>query len=214
VTLEVKTKTSDTWTRTQTFAFAAICLFLGICAGWLLRASLERSNPVSATAASAPGTALSTNLSTVVAPSSPAQFPQTADTQVAPLLEKLKSDPKNADLLAQIGNTYYDAKQYPGAIDYYQRSLKSQPSNASVRTDLGTAYWYNGDPGTAISELNEALTYQPNKPDTLFNLGIVKWQGKKDSDGAIAAWEKLPTTSPNYENRERVQTLIAQARQR
>ena len=82
-----------------------------------------------------------------------------------------------------------DAKPYPAAIDYYERSLKSQPANASVRTDLGTAYWYNGKLDAAISEFNEALTYQPNKPDTLFNLGIVKWQGKKDTDGAIAAWE-------------------------
>jgi len=216
VTTEIKTTTSDTWSTKQTFAFAAVCLFLGICAGWLLRTAQDRSNPLAATAAAsapAPTMNMPANLGTG-APSSPAQFQQTVDVQLAPLLDQLKSDPANADLLAQIGNTYYDAKQYPAAIDYYERSLKSQPANASVRTDLGTAYWYNGEPDAAISEFNEALIYQPNKPDTLFNLGIVKWQGKKDTDGAIAAWEKLLATNPNYENKEKVQSLIAQVRQR
>jgi len=216
VTAEIKTTTSDTWTTTQTFAFAAVCLFLGICAGWLLRTAHDHSNPLAVTAAAsaaAPAMNIPANLGSG-APSSPAQFQQTVDVQLAPLLGQLKSDPANADLLAQIGNTYYDAKQYPAAIDYYERSLKSQPANASVRTDLGTAYWYNGKPDAAISEFNEALTYQPNKPDTLFNLGIVKWQGKKDTDGAIAAWEKLLATNPNYENKEKVQSLMAQVRQR
>jgi cytochrome c-type biogenesis protein CcmH/NrfG len=211
--MTLKTTTSETWTTTQTFAFAAVCLFLGICAGWLLRTAQDHSNPVAVTAAtSAPALTTTMPPNPGTAPSaSPVQFEQTAGAQVAPLLEQLKSDPTNAGLLAQIGNAYYDAKEYPAAIDYYERSLKFEPSNASVRTDLGTAYWYSGNADTAISEFDKALTYQPNKPDTLFNLGIVKWQGKKDPDGAIAVWQKLLTTNPNYENKAKVQSLIAQA---
>jgi hypothetical protein len=40
-----------------------------------------------------------------------------ADTQAAPLLEKLKADPANPGLLESIGNVYYDAQQFPTAID-------------------------------------------------------------------------------------------------
>lgn len=97
------------------------------------------------------------------------------DSEAAPLLEQLKSSPTDAGLLARLGNIYYDAKQYPQAIDYYERCLKSQPVDTSVRTDLGTAYWYKGDADTAIMEFNKALSYEPTKADTLFNLGIVKW---------------------------------------
>jgi cytochrome c-type biogenesis protein CcmH/NrfG len=214
---EIKTTTSDTWTSTQTFSFAAVCLLLGICGGWLLRRSQERSTPVAtpvAASAPAPGAAISPNFGSGAESPPPAQFQQSADSQVAPLLEQLKSNPTNADLLAQIGNIYYDTKQYPAAIDYYQRSLKSQPANASVRTDLGTAYWYSGNADYAINEFNKALSYQPNKPDTLFNLGVVKLQGKRDTDGAIAAWQKLLATNPNYENKEKVQGMIAQAQKR
>jgi TPR repeat protein len=53
----------------------------------------------------------------------------------------LKTDPTNAPLLTNLGNIYYDyydAKQYPLAIQYYERSLQAQPADASVRKDLGT----------------------------------------------------------------------------
>jgi cytochrome c-type biogenesis protein CcmH/NrfG len=134
-----------------------------------------------------------------------------ADAQAAPLLDQLKTDPRNAGTLAQLGNVYYDAKQYTIAISYYERVLKLQPSNTSVRTDMGTAYWYTGDADTAIAQLNKTLSYEPTKAETLFNLGIVKWQGKKDAQGAIAAWQKLLDTNPGYANKESVLQLIAQA---
>ena len=148
----------------------------------------------------------------MVAQPTPEQMKRMADAQAAPILEKLKSDPNNADLLANIANIYYDTQQYPVAIGYYQRSLKVQPVNAGVRTDMATAYWYVGDADTAITEFNKALSYEPNKSNTLFNLGVVKWQGKMDVNGAVAAWEKLLRTNPNYEGKDQVEQLLAQAK--
>lgn len=145
---------------------------------------------------------------------SPQQLKGAADTQAAPLLLQLKAEPANAGLLANLGNIYYDAKQYPAAIEYYERSLKLQPADTSVRTDLGTAYWYTGNADTAIAEFNKALSYNPQKADTLFNLGIVKWQGKKDGPGAVAAWKKLLETNPAYPDKEAVLQLMAQAQPR
>jgi len=142
----------------------------------------------------------------------PDQLRKMADAQAAPLLEKLKSDPNNPDLLAGIGNYYYDAQQFPIAINYYQQALKQQPANTAVRTDLGTAYWYTGDADNAIAEFNKSLAYEPTKPNTLFNLGIVEWQGKMDINRAVATWQKLLDTNPNYENKDKVLDLIAQAR--
>ncbi len=135
-----------------------------------------------------------------------------AETQAAALIEKLKSDPANAELLQNIGNIYYDAQQFPTAIDYYQRALKVEPKNAGVRTDMATAYWYTGNADTAIAEFQKSLSYEPNKPNTLFNLGIVQWQGKMDIDKAVATWQKLLDTNPNYEGKDKVLELIAQAK--
>jgi len=217
---ELKTTTTNTWSSTQAFALAAVSLLLGVCGGWLIRSSFATPAAAPAQVASSPAPGVTpsqsapANFGSLVGTPSAQELKQAADTQAAPLLERLKADPTNAGLLTQLGNLYYDAKQYPAAIDYYERSLKSQPSNTSVRTDLGTAYWYNGDADTAIAQFNTALTYEPTKADTLFNPGIVKWSGKKDGQGAIAAWQKLLDTNPGYANKENVLHLIAQAQNR
>ncbi len=121
-----------------------------------------------------------------------------ADSQAAPLLEQLKTAPTDPALLANIGNVYYDAQQYPTAIDYYGRSLQSAPDNVSVRTDLGTAYWYSGNADAAIAALNKALTYQPTNANTLFNLGLVSGKGSRMPPAPLptgrSCWPPTPTT--------------------
>ena len=205
MTDENRTSTQQ-WTSLQAYVLAVICLLVGIAGGWLIRGS---QSP----AAAVPDMA---NATTTQQPASqmpsPAQLKAMADTQAAPLIEKLKADPTNADLLASIGNSYYDAQQYPIAIDYYGRALKTRPADAGVRTDMGTAYWYMGNADSAIAEFNKALSDEPNKANTLFNRGLVKWQGKMDVTGAVADWEKLLATNPNYEAKDKVEQMIAEAK--
>ncbi len=199
----------ENWSSTQAYTLAVICLLAGLAGGWLFRGSqpAEASVPV-ASANSAP-TGMAGGAS---AQPTPEQMKKMADTAAAPQLEKLKSDPNDPDVLASIGNTYYDAQLFPTAIDYYQRALQVRPQDVSVRTDMGTAYWYIGQADAAIEEFNKALSYDPNKPNTLFNLGMVKWQDKMDIEGAVTAWQKLLEKNPNYEGKEKVEQLIAQAR--
>jgi cytochrome c-type biogenesis protein CcmH/NrfG len=207
-----KTSTPKTaWTGAQAYAFAVVCLLLGIAAGWLIRGSESpadaRANSMSAAASTSNAMGSGTNTQPT-----PEQLKKMADVQAAPLLERLKSDPKNQELLATIGNYYYDAQQFPIAISYYQQALKLQPGNTSVRTDMATAFWYAGDADAAIAEFKKSLAYEPTKPNTLFNLGMVEWQGKMDAKAAIAAWQKLLDTNSTYENKDKVVELIAQAK--
>lgn len=205
------TSSSTNWTSVQAYTLAVVCLLLGMAGGWLIRGSQSpAAAPIETASASAP--APGTAGAGMNSQPTPEQLKHMADAQAAPLIEKLKTDPNNPELLAGIGNFYYDAQQYPIAVDYYGRSLKAKPSDAAVRTDMGTAYWYMGDADTAIAEFNKALTYEPNKPNTLFNLGLVKWQGKLDINGAVADWEKLLATNPNYEGKDKVEQMIAEAK--
>lgn len=188
---------------------AVVCLLIGVAAGWFFRGSGTPGAVAPAAVASA--SALQRMGANSQMPT-PAELRQMANSQAAPLLEQLTPDPNNADLLAKIGNIYYDTQQYPQAIDYYQQALKIQPTNAGVRTDLATAYWYTGNADTAITEFTKALSYEPNKANTLFNLGVVQWQGKMDINGAVATWQKLLDTNPNYENKDKALDLMAQAK--
>ncbi|MGD0629501.1 MAG: tetratricopeptide repeat protein [Terracidiphilus sp.] len=205
------------WTKKQAVILAVICLTAGIAGGWGIRASQSPaitgiSNASAGPAPAAMGASTASQASSSQA-SSPARLKEMADAQAAPLVDKLKSDPGNPDVLTSVGNIYYDAQQYPDAVDYYGRVLKAKPSDAAVRTDMATAYWYMGKADEAIAEFNKALISAPNNPNTLFNLGLVKWQGKKDAQGAIADWEKLLVSNPTYEGKEKVEQLLTEVKQ-
>jgi cytochrome c-type biogenesis protein CcmH/NrfG len=199
----------EQWTSVQAYILAVICLLVGIAGGWFIRGS---ESPAAATTSVASTSAPAAMGNPGTQMPSPAEMQKMADTQAAPLIEQLKANPTNAGLLQNVGNIYYDAQQYPTAIDYYQRALKVQPANTGVRTEMATAYWYTGDADTAIAQFQKSLSYEPNKANTLFNLGIVEWQGKMDIDKAVATWQKLLDTSPNYEGKDKVLELMAQAK--
>jgi tetratricopeptide (TPR) repeat protein len=193
------------WTSRQALILMALCLSIGTGGGWLIR-SVRNTAPVDA-AKSDSSPAPAPAAPTAPAPSR-ADLKSVADSQAAPLLQQLKTDPTNPEILTSVGNLYYDAQQYSTAVDFYGRALQTKPSDAAVRTDMATAYWYLGNTDSAIREFNKALTYAPNSPNTLFNLGLVKWQGKHDSAGAIADWKKLLAANPNYESKDKVLKML------
>ncbi len=211
-----------TWTSAQSYSMAIICLLIGVAVGWFLRGSqipADTTSSAPASVRSSPiggaGGGMNTGgaLGAASQTASPEQMKRMADNQAEPLLAELKTRPDDPQLLTEIGNIYFDTKQYKQAIDYYARVLKMQPTNTNVRTDMGIAYWEGmRDADTAISEFNQALGYEPTKPQTLQSIGIVKWQGKSDAKGAIAAWEKLLQTNPDYEKKGDIQQLINEAR--
>ncbi len=193
------------WTYQRALILMAICLMAGIAGGW----AIHGGGPATSEAAKTVSTQPVAPTSAIAQPPSPAQLRAMADSQAASQVLKLKSDPKNLELLTSVGNIYYDAQQYPVAVDYYGRVLQITASDAAVRTDMATAYWYMGNADTAIGEFNKALTYAPTNPNALFNLGLVKWQGKHDGAGAIADWKKLLATNPAYEGKDKVEQLLS-----
>jgi len=215
------------WKPTHSYFIAALCLLLGMAGGYLAR-GLSRQNvmgpTVSASAVptqtpSPSANAAPTNQTPPPSPNAgygqmaPQDLQRAVAQQLPPLLGRLKSDPKNADLLAAVGNMYFDARQYRNAITYYGRVLRIQPLNTLVRTDLGNAYWYLGNADRAIAEFKTALKTDPNQANVLFDLGIVQWKGKKDAKAAIATWQKLLDTNPSFEGKEMVVRLMAQTKQ-
>ena len=135
--MSTNSSSAKQWTRPRALALMAVCLLAGIAGGWGIHGT---RNPAQTQAAKFAGIPAAAATPAPQAPS-PDQLKMMADNQATPLIAKLKADPKNLDLITSIGNLYYDAKQYPVAVDYYGRALEMKPSDAAVRTDLATAYW-------------------------------------------------------------------------
>jgi cytochrome c-type biogenesis protein CcmH/NrfG len=206
--------TTANWTATQTYAMAAVCLLIGVLVGYLVRGSAKQADEV---------TAASTEVqqATAAPPSAAGQqkmptmddMKRMADKQAEPLLAKLKTNPKDVELLNKTALTYKAAHQFKDAITYFQKALDVDPKNVAIRTDMASCMYYTGDVDGALAELDKSLTYDPKHPGTLMNIGIIKWQGKNDVPGAVASWEKLLKLNPNFPQKAVIEHMIAQAQQ-
>jgi tetratricopeptide (TPR) repeat protein len=214
-------RSDKAWTEVQAYLLAAVCLVLGVALGYLFRGSAAPVAGVAQASAASdgsapqgqPGQAQPNRAQPAQAQMSPEQQKAMVDQAVAPLLATLKTRPDDFNTIAQLANLYYDGRQYPEAVKYYQLAVKIQPTNADVLTDLGTSLWFLGDADAAIAEFQKALTYRPDHPGALFNLGVVRWEGKLDPRGAVQAWEELLRQNPNYPQKQEVQQYIDRARQ-
>jgi cytochrome c-type biogenesis protein CcmH/NrfG len=205
--------TASAWQVKQVYAMAVISLVVGLAIGYLFRGSQSPApppRPVTA-AVSQPSPAAGGMAGQMP---SLEQMKQMADAKAAPLLEKLKSDPNNTDLLVKVGDLYQGTHQFKEAAGYYDKALQIDPKNVPTRTQLASCLYYQGDIDGAISQLQQALRYDPKDANSLFNLGIMKLQGKKDTKGALAAWQLLLNSNPQLsaDRKARVQKLIADIR--
>ena len=216
--MEAESKQSDTtttnWTAAQTYAMAVVCLLIGVLVGYLVRGSAKpaaQASPASAemqqATAAPPSAAVQQKMPTMD------DMKRMADKQAEPLVAKLKTDPKNVELLNKIALTYKATHQFKDAISYFQKALDVDPKNVAIRTDMASCIYYTGDVDGALAELDKSLTYDPKHPGTLMNIGIIKWQGKNDVPGAVASWEKLLKLNPNFPQKAVIEHMIAQAQQ-
>jgi cytochrome c-type biogenesis protein CcmH/NrfG len=198
------------WSAVQVYTLSAICLLIGITMGYLFRGSNAPQAPAAAmpTTSSNPAGGLPANPSQPT----PEAMKRMADKQVAPLLDQLKTNPKDAETLRKVAHYYMVSQQYKDAATYYGKETEVKPS-ADAYTQLGIADYYAGSTDEAINALNQALKIDPNYANALYNLGMLKWQVQGDSKGAVAEWEQLVKTNPKHPQIEQVKKLIAKAKQ-
>jgi cytochrome c-type biogenesis protein CcmH/NrfG len=188
--------------RYSWIVYAVCMLLVGGLAGYMLAvAGTAGASAPSASPAAAPSGA---------APAAP--VPLVDEGALKAYRDILARDPKNLQAAINAGNMLYDAHRYVEAIPFYQQAFTLNESDINVSTDLGTALWYAGRADEALAQYERSLKISPTHAQTLFNVGIVRADGKHDYAGAIAAWERLLATTPDYPNAAAVRDLLADAR--
>lgn len=188
------------------YAMAVICLLAGLGIGYLMRSSqLAVATPQRVAAASPHGTMPPGH------PHSLEDLKQISDRQAAPLLEKLKTSPRDTALLTEVAALYHTTHRFNEAAAYYKQAVDIDPKNVPFRTKLAASLYRGGDIDGAIAQLNQALTYEPKDANALFNLGMIKLQGKGDSKGAVATWRQLLKTNPELSADRRAAVMKAMA---
>jgi cytochrome c-type biogenesis protein CcmH/NrfG len=142
------------------------------------------------------------------------QMKAMADVKAAPLLEALKTKPKDPKLLAHVAALYQSTHQFKDAASYYTKSLEADPKNVTTRTELASSLYYSGDVDGALHQLQQALKDKPNDVNALFNLGMIEYQGKDDPARAVATWQQLLKSHPDLDRKPIVEQMIAEAQQK
>jgi cytochrome c-type biogenesis protein CcmH/NrfG len=116
--------------------------------------------------------------------------------RIAALERQTQADPGNANAWTELGNAYFDSKQYEKSVSAYRKSLELNPDNANVWTDMGVMYRRGNKPEEAIKAFDQAIAVDPKHEVSRMNKGIVLLHDLNDFNGAIQAWEGLLEVNP------------------
>lgn len=143
----------------------------------------------------------------------PEGHPPVNDTAIVKVLEEEAArSPKDPEPRLKLANYLYDQRQWPKAIEWYQKALELDPKNVNARTDLGTAYFSLSRPQDALREYRKSLEINPNHEPTIFNSIVVNLEGTRDLGAAQQAWERLHKLNPNYPGLDRLKQSLDAAR--
>lgn len=174
--------------KADSIAYVIAGMCFGVILGWVIGTQQTRRPLPAVAQSSAAGGQTAGN---------PQQAPPLDEGRVQALTTIVKNDPKNADALVQLGNTYFDAERWEDAIQWYRRAVEVDPKNADASTDLGVSLYYSNRPDEALAQFEHSLKVSPQHTKTLLNKGIVLAFGKRDLKAAAAEWEKVVSLAPD-----------------
>ncbi len=105
-------------------------------------------------------------------PSMQATMPN-QDTAIEMLKIRLFDDPENVDLLAKLGDTYFEQRRFDEAIPIYERAVLFDPKNYDALNDLGLAYHYTGNTEAALNALDRSAAAKPDYKFARLSKGYV-----------------------------------------
>jgi tetratricopeptide (TPR) repeat protein len=108
---------------------------------------------------------------------------------------------KDRNLLAVLtlaADSYNQAKNYPKAVELYQKALAMNPNDATLHNGLGSVYANTGKIAEAQAEFEKSAQLDPaNASRAYYNLGAIMYNSGK-MDEAAAAFKKATEADPKY----------------
>jgi len=129
--------------------------------------------------------------------------------RMASLHREVDRDPENPELLAQLGNMYYDREEWDRAIALYEKARRKAPKNPALLSDLGAAHRNRGEFKLAVSYFRKAREADPQHWQALLNEVLVEAFDRKDAAAAQKALDELKRQFPQIPNLDRIQSQIS-----
>jgi tetratricopeptide (TPR) repeat protein len=129
--------------------------------------------------------------------SAPAPHPKVMDksAQIEAVKAALFDDPENPQLLAALGDSYFEAQRFQEAIPVYEKAIKANANDVDTLNDLALAYFYTGNPDSALTKLTKATSSAPDYKFAWLSTGYILISiGRYDE--AVAPLKKAKELDP------------------
>jgi tetratricopeptide (TPR) repeat protein len=108
---------------------------------------------------------------------------------LAILMALHQREPTNVVVLNNLGFHFTKLKDYPTAVQWFERSLEQDPKDAVAMNNLGYAELMSGDTRSALKHIERSIAIYPANSYAHRNLGYV-WKEKGDKEKACAAFKE------------------------
>jgi tetratricopeptide (TPR) repeat protein len=117
------------------------------------------------------------------------------------LARVLKKNPNDVSANVELGNLYYDTKNFGDAISYYDRALAQDSTLIDVAVDRAVAIHQSGRPDRAMDDLERIVQLHPEHAVAAFDLGVIyEFQGRKDDAARAYQMAEARATSPEVKH--------------
>jgi len=150
-----------------------------------------------------------------VEPSSQMRSQQQIEANVSALVERLKSNPNDAQGWVMLARSYASKERYAEALGAFAKATELQPNNADLWAQYAVAAAMANNrklEGQPLQLVNTALKIDPNNTTALGLAGTAAFQ-RKEYKQAIDYWSRvLKNVEPGSEIASQVQQRIDEAK--
>ena len=120
------------------------------------------------------------------------------EARIAELMRQVKTNPKDAASLVELGNIFFKAGDYKSAGDWMQQAVAADPKSVGARLALGAAKFNLGDVADARRSWLRVIAADPRNVEAYYDLGFLYVSGKQpDLPKAKQMWQKVVALAPN-----------------
>lgn len=112
-------------------------------------------------------------------------------------METRKPNPVDARMYYQIGNDYYERKDYEKAIENYNMAILLNPIFSEAYFNRALSYYQLKNFERSATDYTKSAELDPNNPIIYNNRGDTYYR-KQDFQNAIKDYDKAITLNPNY----------------
>jgi tetratricopeptide (TPR) repeat protein len=141
--------------------------------------------------------------------SSAAAAPQLDTAKVGAAMQKISANPKDVAALKELGDLYFQAGDYPTAIEWEKKAVELEPQDVTALLALGAAQFNSGDSAGAKANWKKVVKLDASNAEAHYDLGFLALSVEPvDMDTAKAEWQKVVDIDPKSELAKSVSTHL------